>query len=396
MARLLITLGALFLLGLVTDLLGRRTPLPRVTMLMGFGFLIGPSAIGLLPEESREWFPVAADLALVMVGFLLGHSLSIRQLRKRGPSILVISSTKVITAFIAVAGGLLLLGQSPVVSLLLAAVATATAPAATADVVREQRAEGEFVDTLLGVVAIDDAWGLVLFSLTLAAIEAGTGIGNGSSELLFGIREIGGALLLGVVIGVPTAYVTGRVDPGEPTLVEALGVVFLCGGIALWLEVSFLLAAMALGATVASLARHHRRPFHAIEGIEWPFMILFFVLAGASIEIEMLTNFSGLIVGYLVLRAGGIVLGASVGSALAGEEPRIRRWLGFALLPQAGVALGMALVAAERFPERAPELLPVAIAATAFFELVGPVFTRLAVRRASRGSGDPLSAKARR
>jgi len=396
LARLLITLGALFLLGLVTDLLGRRTPLPRVTMLMGFGFLIGPSAIGLLPEESREWFPVAADLALVMVGFLLGHSLSIRQLRKRGPSILVISSTKVITAFIAVAGGLLLLGQSPVVSLLLAAVATATAPAATADVVREQRAEGEFVDTLLGVVAIDDAWGLVLFSLTLAAIEAGTGIGNGSSELLFGIREIGGALLLGVVIGVPTAYVTGRVDPGEPTLVEALGVVFLCGGIALWLEVSFLLAAMALGATVASLARHHRRPFHAIEGIEWPFMILFFVLAGASIEIEMLTNFSGLIVGYLVLRAGGIVLGASVGSALAGEEPRIRRWLGFALLPQAGVALGMALVAAERFPERAPELLPVAIAATAFFELVGPVFTRLAVRRASRGSGDPLSAKARR
>ena len=214
-------------------------------------------------------------------------------------------------------------------------------------------------------------------------IETTTGSGNGGSELLFGIREIGGALLLGVVIGIPTAYLTGRVDPGEPTLAEALGVVFLCGGLALWLQVSFLLAAMALGATVASLARHHRRPFHAIEGIEWPFMILFFLLAGASIEIELLATLGTLVVAYVVLRAGGIVLGAAAGSSLAGVGPNVRRWLGVALLPQAGIALGMALVAAERFPERAPELLPVAIAATAFFEIVGPVFTRLGVRRAA-------------
>ena len=202
-----------------------------------------------------------------------------------------------------------------------------------------------------------------------------------------------GALLLGVVIGIPTAYLTGRLDPGEPTLAEALGVVFLCGGIALWLHVSFLLAAMALGATVASLARHHRRPFHAIEGIEWPFMILFFLLAGASIEIESLTTLGTLVVAYIALRSGGIVLGATAGCTLAGTGPPIRRWLGVALLPQAGVALGMALVATERFPGRAQEILPVAIAATAFFELVGPVFTRLAVQRASRDSGDPRSVK---
>jgi len=391
LARILITLGALFLLGLLTDLVGRRTPLPRVTLLILFGFVIGPSMMGLLPAESRTWFPVAADMALVMVGFLLGGSLSIQQLRKRGRTILVISSAKVAMAFTVVGSGLILLGQSPVVALLLAAVATATAPAATADVVREQHGKGEFVDTLLGVVAIDDAWGLILFSLTLAGIGVATGTGNGSNELFVGFREIGGALLLGVVIGIPTAYVTGRLDPGEPTLAEALGVVFLCGGLALWLHVSFLLAAMALGATVASLARHHRRPFHAIEGIEWPFMILFFLLAGASIEIESLATLGTLVVAYIVLRAGGIVLGATAGSTLAGTEPRIRRWLGVALLPQAGVALGMALVATERFPERAQEILPVAIAATAFFELVGPVFTRLAVQRTSLASGDPRS-----
>jgi Kef-type K+ transport system membrane component KefB len=374
------------LLGLLTDLLGRRTPLPRVTLLILFGFLIGPSVLGLLPAESRDWFPLAADLALVMVGFLLGGALSIQQLRKRGRAILMISSAKVLTAFTVVGAGLMLLGQTPVIAMLLAAVATATAPAATADVVHEQHGEGEFVETLLGVVAIDDAWGLILFSLTLAVIDAATGSAAATTELLAGVREIGGALLLGLAIGVPTAYVTGRLDPGEPTLAEALGVVFLCGGLAMWLNVSFLLAAMSLGATVASLAKHHRRPFHAIEGIEWPFMILFFLLAGASIEVGVLASIGLLVLAYALLRVGGIVLGATVGATLAGASGEIRTWLGVALLPQAGVALGMALVAAERFPQRAEEILPVAIAATAVFELVGPVFTRLAIQRASRAS----------
>jgi len=357
-------------------------------LLILFGFAIGPSALGLLPMESREWFPLAADLALVMVGFLLGGSLSLQRLRRRGRTILVTSSTKVMTAFTVVGCGLLLLGQSPVVALLLAALGTATDPAATADVVREQNAEGDLVETLLGVVAIDDAWGLILFSLTLAVIEAATGAGVGGSELLAGVREIGGALVLGVGIGIPTAFLTGRIDPGEPTLAEALGVVFLCGGLALWLEVSFLLTAMALGATVASLARHHRRPFHAIEGIEWPFMILFFLLAGATIEIERLSSIGMLVVAYAVLRAGGIVLGATAGATLAGTPAQVRRWLGIALLPQAGVALGMALVASERFPGEGQALLPVAIAATAFFELVGPVFTRFALASAARESSD--------
>jgi Kef-type K+ transport system membrane component KefB len=372
---------------MVTDLLGRRTPLPRVTLLILFGFAIGPSALGLLPEESRDWFPVAADLALVMVGFLLGGALSLKQLRKHGRAILTIATTKVLAAFVIVGSGMMLLGQSPVMALLLGAIATATDPAAPADVVREQHGEGEFVDTLLGVVAIDDAWGLIVFSLTLAVVEATTGTGSGGAELLAGIREIGGALLLGLVIGVPTAYITGRIDPGEPTLSEALGVVFLCGGLAQWLEVSFLLASMALGATVASLARHHRRPFHAIEGIEWPFMILFFLLAGASIDIDAVTALGTVVVAYIVLRAVGTVVGAAAGSGLVGAAPKAGRWLGLALLPQAGVALGMALVGSERFPEQTQALLPIAIAATAFFELVGPVLTRLSVRHAAEQAG---------
>jgi Kef-type K+ transport system membrane component KefB len=377
-AETLITLGGLFLVGLLTDLLGRRTPLPRVTLLIGVGFLAGPSVADVLPSASRSWFPVAAHMALVMVGFLLGGSLT-RQLRLRGRTILGVAGAKVVSTFAVVAVGLLLLGFGLEVSLLLAAVATATDPASVADVVREERAEGAFSETLLGVVAVDDAWGLMAFSIALALVEALGG--GGGSALLIGLREVGGGLALGVVLGIPAALLTGRVEPGEPTLAEALGIVFLCGGLALWLDVSFLLASMALGATVAMLGRHHRRPFYAIEGIEWPFMILFFVLAGASLDVGALSGLGLLVVGYVVLRSVGTALGTSLGASALGAEASTRRWLGLALLPQAGVALGMALVAADRVPELRDPILHTTIAATLLFELGGPVLTRVALRR---------------
>jgi NhaP-type Na+/H+ or K+/H+ antiporter len=314
-------------------------------------------------------------MALVMVGFLLGGGLA-RSAREHGREIVTFSISKVLGAFAVVGGGLLLSGVRWEIAVLLAAIAPATAPAAINDVVRELRATGSFARTLLGIVALDDAWGLILFSLSLAAVEAANGLG-GMETLLFGVREVGGALVLGVVVGIPMAALTGRVERGEPTLAEALGGVFLCGGLAMWLEVSFLLAAMVQGAVVAALARHHRRPFDAIEGIEWPFMILFFVLAGASL--------GSLVVLYAVLRCGGIAAGTQVGARLGGAGPRVGGLLTLALLPQAGVAMGMALIAAQRFPDLSEQVLPVVITATVLFEVVGPVLARYALRRAGPG-----------
>jgi Kef-type K+ transport system membrane component KefB len=173
------------------------------------------------------------------------------------------------------------------------------------------------------------------------------------------------------------AYVTGRIRPGEPSLVEALGVVFLCGGIAIWLKVSFLLASMVLGCVVANLARHHIRPFHAIEGIEWPFMILFFVLAGASLQFETLFQIGLVGSAYIILRIIGRLLGGWIGGAITHAKPLMRRWMGIALMPQAGVALGMALVTIEHRPDLGEIILPVVIASTVLFELIGPVLTRI-------------------
>ena len=158
---------------------------------------------------------------------------------------------------------------------------------------------------------------------------------------------------------------------------------FLSGGLALWFEVSSILTAMVLGATVANLAQHHTRPFHAIEGIERPFLILFFVFAGASLHLEALVTIGTVGILYVGARILGRVVGGWLGGALCGSPPATRNWIGLALLPQAGIALGVALLAAERFPDLGQSLLTVAIGATVAFELGGPLCTRYALARAS-------------
>jgi Kef-type K+ transport system membrane component KefB len=141
---------------------------------------------------------------------------------------------------------------------------------------------------------------------------------------------------------------------------------------------------MVMGAVVANLASHHERPFHEIEGIEDPFLILFFILAGASLELSSVVQVGGILVIYLVARFAGKLLGGWLGGFLGGSDIVTRRYIGFALMPQAGVAIGMALIAIERFPEYRDVLLPTVIGSTVIFELIGPLCTRLAIHRGSR------------
>ena len=377
--QILVTLGALFLVGLLTDLLGRRTPLPRVTLLLLAGFAIGPSGLDVLPDFQEDWFPVVTDIALSMVGFLLGHALTMSSLQKHGKIVLWISIGAVLGTALTVFIGLIFLGVQLEVALILAGIALATDPAATIDVIHQTRSKGEFSKILEGVVAIDDAWGLIIFSFLLAIAQALYGNGDGLNILWIAGYEIGGAILLGLLLGIPMAYITGRLKPGEPTQAEALGLVLLCGGLAEWLQVSFILAGMVLGTTVANLAAHHRRPFTAIEGIEWPFMILFFILAGASLDMDAVQATSLLGIAYILLRLLGRIIGAWGGGVIGGANPVLQQWMGMALWPQAGVALGMALLASQHFPTLKNVVLPIAISSTIIFELIGPVMTRKAL-----------------
>ncbi len=382
LSLLLLTLGALLLLGLLGDLASRALPLPRVTLLVVFGIVIGPPGLDLLPAQATDWYPLISDLALLMVGFLLGGKLSRATLDEVGTSVLAISAFEVVGVSLAVLVGLVLAGVQLEVALLLAGIAPASAPAAVVNVTEQLRAKGRFTDTLLGIVALDDAWGLVVFSVLLATAQALGEGGGGIAALSHGARELGGALLVGALVGVPAAFLTGRLQPGEPTQAEALGVVLLAGGLALWLQASFLLAAMLVGAVIVNLASHHERPFREIQNVEWPFMVLFFVLAGASLQVEQLAAVGWIGLVYVSLRALGLVVGAYLGGLAGGAERRVRRWIGLAIMPQAGVALGMALVAGNAFPDLRDVILPLVIGSTVVFELGGPALTRLAVIRA--------------
>jgi len=377
----LIVAGSLFLAGMTAELLGRRTRLPRVTLFLLLGFAAGPAGLDLLPEQAEAWFPPVSIVALVMVGFLLGGGLTRRDFREHGRDVLVISLVVVVVTALVVLGGLLLFGVPVAAALALAAVAPATDPAATVDLVRECGARGRFTKVLIGIVAVDDGWGVVLFSVVLAGMPIALGSTGSLQVLLHGAWDVLGAVLVGVALGLPTAYLTGRIRPGEPTLAEALGVVLLCGGVSLWLEVSYLLSSIVLGAVVVNLARHHRRPFRAIEGIEWPFICLFFALAGASLEPDALVTAGLLGAGYAALRIAGKLAGGWLGAVLSGADGPLRRWIGPALLPQAGIAMGMTLILVQRHPELRDTVLPVAIGTTVLFELVGPVVSRAALVR---------------
>ena len=376
----LIAVGGLLLVGLVADEIGRRTQLPRVTLLILFGITVGPSGLDLLPVGFQEWYAFFASIALTMVAFLLGGTLSLATMRRHGRAILTVSLTAVVVTAITVGVGLTIIGASGLLALFLAGIATATAPAATRDVVQQSHAKGPFTDTLLGVVAVDDAWGLIAFSFLLVIAESVSG--DGTVHVLGqGLWEIGGAVAVGAAVGLPAAFLTGRLEAGEPMQAEALGLVLLCAGLAIWLEVSFLLAGMVAGTIVVNLAKHHTRAFHEIEHIEWPFMVLFFVLAGASLHLGSLSIIGMVGVAYLVLRTVGRMLGGWFGATMAGMPDLHRRWIGIALIPQAGVALGMALVASSHFPDVREMLLAITVGTTVIFELVGPVLTRVALRK---------------
>jgi len=162
-------------------------------------------------------------------------------------------------------------------------------------------------------------------------------------------------------------------------LTEALVLTLLCVGLALWAGASFLIAAIVMGAVITNTARHHEYPFHAIENIERPFLIVFFVLAGASLELGPLWQTGLISIVYIGCRVLGAIVGASAGARFGKAGTATGRWMGIALLPQAGVAMGMALVAATAFADYRDVLLPVVIGATVLFEIIGPLGTRVAL-----------------
>ncbi len=382
LAESFIAIGSLLFLGLATDFIGKKTFLPRVTLLLTFGIIVGSSGLDFIPDMITERFEVITNIALLMIGFLLGGKLGFNKIKNNSSQIIWISFSAALGTAIIVTLVLFSMGLSLEIAILLGCISSATDAAATVETIFETKTDNPFSRLLLAIVAIDDAWALILFSFGLAFVSL---LNSGDTKPVYFITaayEILGAIVLGIIIGFPAAHLTGRLSPGQPMLTEALGLVFICGGVAMWLEVSFLIAAITMGAVIATFAKHHDYTFHEIVNVEWPFMVIFFILAGASLEINMLSVVGLTGIGYLIARASGKLLGAWLGATIAGSEQGIKKWMGMAMMSQAGVAIGMALLAANEFPEYRQTILAIVISSTVFFELLGPILLKVALKRA--------------
>jgi len=380
----LLAIGLVLALSILCDAAARRLGLPRVSILVLFGVLIAAVMRVVADVDVRELTADIAeplvDVALVMVAFLLGGDLTVARWRKTGRPVIALSLGVTLGSAVVVGGGLVWLGWPLLLALPLAAMAVATDPAAVQDVVGEVGGAGRRGEVLRGVVAIDDAWGIIAFGLALATLGWLTG-GDGWQALLHAAWELGGAVLLGVLFGLPAAYLPGRLRPGEPTQAEALAIILLITGLAEMLAVSSLLAGMAAGVTIANRAAHHERSFREIEQIEWPFLVLFFVAAGAAADPLLLAQAGPLILAYIGLRTLARIAGGWAARPFMRADTGLNPgWLGVGLMPQAGVAMGMALLVAERYPALEGQLIAVAVAGTIVFEMLGPILTRWALR----------------
>lgn len=380
----IIFLGVILSASIFADTLACRTRVPRISILMLVGIGIAFAQQVWPGDQNGDLLGGLSEpliqLALVMVAFLLGSELKMDRLRNTGPLILVVSLSVIIGGGLLVGAGLLVLGFPLVVAVSLAAISVATDPAAVSESVRESGSTGKLPRLLLGIVAIDDGWGILVFGLSMAVLGWVLG-GDGQIALLHAMWELGGAILMGIAIGLPAAWLTGRLRPGEPTQVEAIALILLLAGLSSLLGVSALLASMIAGSLVATLSHHHTRSFREIEHIEWPFLVFFFVLSGASIDLFKVDDAILLTVAYILLRVAGRVLGGYLAVMFNRvKHQAVPRNIGLALTPQAGIAIGLALLAAERFPEHHDTIIPVVVASTIIFELIGPVLVKRVLR----------------
>ncbi|MGM0631802.1 MAG: cation:proton antiporter [Pseudomonadota bacterium] len=375
----LVFLGVILACSILADIVANRTRIPRISLLVLLG--VGIAVVRQLwlsepPELLPQVRQPLIELALVMVAFLLGGEFTSERIRNLAGPATVFSLSVALVSALLVAVGLSVVGFPLVVSLALAAIAVATDPAGVVESIQGDAVHSESGRLLVAAVAVDDAWGVIFFGLSMALLGWTTEVGGNGAEILSTVWELGGAVVLGVAVGFPGAWLTGRLEPGEPTRAEAFALILLLAGLSSLLGVSELLASMVAGVIIVNRAEHHQRSFSEIERIKWPFLVFFFVLSGASLDLTALSSGLLLVSLYIGLRLSGRYLGGLLGARLIRSQRSVRGGLGLAMTPQAGVAIGMALLASERFPDHGTALMTVVVTSTVIFELIGPLLVR--------------------
>ncbi len=388
--HILAFIGLSLLFSLIT---GRGATQVKVPLIIGYiiaGAILGPAIIGFVGNKQVNSLAFINTLTLSLIGFNVGSELRFRELRKMGKKIMVITVFEASVAFIVTGIATALVLRSIPMGIIYGALACATAPAGTIDVIRQYQAKGELTSTLFAVMGLDDIYALILYSIGIPL--AGTMLGSHevsvSIALLGAVRDIGLELGIGAAIGYLMAYLGRFIHEQSLFLVYSLGALFLMCALASVYNISPILLTMS--AAIVMTNRNGivtRKLAQSLTQWSAPVYLMFFVLLGSRLDFGIIASYSLLIIAYIIFRTIGKFGGAFYGSRLAGASPKVQNYLGFTLLSQAGVAIGLSLGAANilsslKMDIQAKQVISVMTASTFLIMLVGPVLVKYGLSKA--------------
>ncbi len=403
----LLAIGFAMYAGLFLSRLTSRLKLPDVTSYLVAGLLVGPLVLGRLgipgvgfhSFEFVESMGLVCDVALGFIAFSIGSEFRISALRKTGKQATVIAIIQALAATVLVDAALIglhfLLGDKLPIStcIILGAIATATAPAATLMVINQYKAKGPLTDILLPIVALDDAVGLIVFAVSKGIAHAVSGGDLSVVSLLVNpVLEIVASLAMGAALGWIFSLVEKYFNSNSKRLSLAITFVILCAGLSklkftfgdLHIGFSSLLVCMMCGTIFCNLCDFSEEIMHKTERWTAPIYVLFFVISGAELDLTVFADLAVVGIGlmYILARSAGKIWGASASAKLMRCESSICKYLGITLLPQAGVALGMSVVVAAEFGADGAITRNIVLFSVLIYELVGPMLTKMALTAA--------------
>lgn len=396
-ANLILLLGLIMFLGALGGRIFQKLRIPQVVGYIIIGVFIGQSGFQLLSASVITALDPLSNVALSLIGFLIGAELKLSVIKKYGKQFIGILLFEAIVPFFVVALIVLAVAYvltrdfttSLAMALVLGSISSATAPAATTDVLKENRTRGPLTMTVLGIVAMDDAVALILYAIASSAASILLGGGAGLSlgdQLISLLYEVGGSIVVGSLTGLALGQVIRNLMSDEGRILSfSLGALFLCTGLCTLLAFDNILAAMSLGFAMVNFApAKTRETFSLVEKFTPPIYVMFFVLVGAKLNIWNVNAFVAVLaILYVMCRTLGKSVGARIGARLTGAPETVRRYLPFCLLSQAGVAIGLSIAAGHDFATTIGPTIMLIITATTFVvQLVGPICVKHGVTKA--------------
>jgi Kef-type K+ transport system membrane component KefB len=365
--NLMLGLTVILLTGLLFGKIAKWLNIPNVTGYLLGGFIIGPGFLrlffpafpGVIGEDFIHALKIIADIELAFIAFSIGAEFKLEYLKRLGPAPVIIAILESFFAVVFITLGLLAFGFPLYIALAFGAVGGATAPAATVMVIRQYKAKGPLTEMIYSVVALDDASGLIFFGIVTAIIKILTGQSTGDIGWLIAlpVLEIVASILMGALLGFALKYLTNWYTGRGNRIAVVIALIFLSIGIARYVNGTFnfglssLMAGMAMGMVYTNVSKHVDAVMPLVERITPPFVIMFFVLSGADIQ---LGNFNlaalAILVIYLIFRVGGKIFGSFLGARFSKAGKQVEKYLGFGLLPQGGIALGLSILMLDIIP----------------------------------------------